>query len=448
MRSGELTWAQREWFMWVPPDSPSGFEANQTCQVPCFGAELDQVLAAVRDVLTRHEGLRTIIGRAPDGLRQHVQPVEERLSEVIHVHRDRPDLEGIAWHRFDLFSEWPIRVHLLTAGRRVRRAVIVLDHAAVDAWAIRVLCTDLAAAIRARAAGREPYGTQRPERFGPEERDPHSPHGPEQPIDAASWEASPEGVRHRRRAERFWRGRLGELRERLDGHRPRPRSAEGLSALPYHSCRLASGALAEAATAVSAGSGLPVASVYLAAFGVTVRRAEDGPAAGVFAFTANRLSPGAKASVRKATMFAPVVVGNGDLRAELPGCAVQQLHGHRFANLDPYASIRLCDEVLGDYHRTGLAYSRFNYIDDSVVGPLANSRSLDEEAIRYQDPAEQGRLHHRRPRSDGAEYQLTVQHSPAGALLTLAWREDTGWGELAGAMLNGLADLVVGEASR
>ncbi|GAA4061227.1 condensation domain-containing protein [Nonomuraea soli] len=435
-RSGGLTWAQREWFMWVPPGSPNAFEANQTCVSPGYGAGLDHVITAVRDVLARHEGLRTLVSREPGHasgeLRQHVQEVDERLADVIRVHRDGGELGQAAWHPFDLTAEWPVRVHVFTAGRRVRRIALVLDHSAVDAWAIRVLCSDLAAAIRARSSGLEPYG----------------PREVEQPIDAAGWEASPQGRAHQARAERFWHARLTDLRGRLDGHRARPRASRSLSAEPYHSCRLASGRLAGAATALSAASGLPVASVYLAAFGVSVRRAEEAPAAGVFAFTANRLSPGAKASVRKAVMHAPVVVGDGGLSDELHGCAAQQLHGHRFANLDPRESTRMCDELLGGHHRTGVAYARFNYIDDTVVGPLANSRSLDEEAIRYQDPAEQERLFHRRPRGDGAEYQLTVQHSTAGALLTLAWREDTGWGEQAEDMLRGLAELVVGEASR
>ncbi|MFC7644719.1 hypothetical protein ACFQX6_31545 [Streptosporangium lutulentum] len=78
--------------------------------------------------------------------------------------------------------------------------------------------------------------------------------------------------------------------------------------------------------------------------------------------------------MRKATMTMPVLVPElasrspaDSYRRALADCAVQQLSGHRFANADPYATERMCEEILEDLYKTGVAYPRFSYMDDSVT---------------------------------------------------------------------------------
>ncbi|MBB5084067.1 hypothetical protein [Nonomuraea endophytica] len=438
VRSGDLTWAQRDWFFWVPLGAPAAFEANQNPRIPGFGAGRAHVVAAVRDLLLRHEGLRTLVTREGGALRQHVLPVDgARLAEAVVVTDEEPGgpvTAAAVRTAFDLGTRWPVLFVLHVAGERVREVGIVLDHSAVDAWGMRVLCGDLATAIRARARGREPMWRSEAE----------------QPLDAARWEGSVAGERYRVRAEERWARTLTGLRESLGDHGPRDRGAVALSARPYHSCRLASGRLAAAATDLARTAGGSVSAAYLHAFGATICEVERSPAAGVFAFVLNRPSAGAMASVRKTIMHTPVAVPSVDAAPygkAVAATAARQFDGHRFANLDPHVSERLCAHHLGPHHRTGVAFARFNFIDDSVVGPLANSRSLDAEGIRFQDPASHGRVTFGEAHMDGSEYLLTVQHGAAGALLTLSWREDTGWGPHAEGMLRHIERLMVWGAS-
>lgn len=433
-RSGRLTWAQQEWFIWLPPDSPSSYEDNQTFLLPGFDGSPDQVVAAIRDVLLRHEGLRTLVERTEVGQegRQHVCGVDDRLAEVIAVTDEDPAgpvFDAAVRTSFRLGAQWPVLFTLFVDGGLVKRIGVVLDHSAADAWGVRVLCEDLARATRSRVRGRAPFGAD----LGIVE----------QPLDAAEWEMSPAGLRYQQRAQEYWCRQLKELRRELDGYRPRDRTpGEGV----YRTCWLASGRAAGAAAALALTARVPISSAYLMAFGAAVCEVEGSPAAGLFTFAANRLSAGAKASVRKAVMQSPVIVPRpdaGSVAQALGRCAAQQLHGHRFANVDPYAARRHGAEILGDYDKTGVAYARFNYVDDSIVGGIANSRSLTKESIPFHDPAHQGVVRFDEPRAEGSEYLLAVQHGASGALLTLSWREDTGWGAQAEAMLWRIEEFLV-----
>ncbi|MCK2220947.1 amino acid adenylation domain-containing protein [Actinomadura sp. ATCC 31491] len=97
---------------------------------------------ALGDVMRRHEVLRTVF-REEDG-----EPYQVVLDEV-----DPPVGTGPAdlGHVFDLAAEPPLRVWL--DGDRL---TVLLHHIAGDELSLRPLVSDLTAACRARAAGRDP----------------------------------------------------------------------------------------------------------------------------------------------------------------------------------------------------------------------------------------------------------------------------------------------------
>ncbi|MER7003695.1 condensation domain-containing protein [Dactylosporangium sp. NPDC000555] len=433
-RRGPLTCAQREWFMdvGIDADSPWSYATNFTSVVNGAGAPLGVVLAAVGDLLDRHEGLRTLLPTTDPGRReQHVLPAAERLGEVVRVAPAGPEADqaiaAATATAFRLGEQQPVLFVLEVAAGTAQRIGIVVDHTAVDGWGMRVLRSDFLQALRSRMSGHPAFDGQPV---------------PEQPVETAEWEMSEPGRAYAERAEAYWRRQLGALRDGLSGWRPSGGTAPAEPVL--QSRWLASARAARAAQTVATRTGMPVSAVYLTAFGSAISLIEGSPCAGIRSLAANRLSAGTQASVRKAVMPVPVLVpGTGDLAARLAATASNQLHGHRFANIDPARAVAISGEVLGGLAETGAAMARFNYIDASIVGSAANSRSLGAEAIPFTDPAVQDRITEQPDRPGGSRYILSVQHRPAAALMTIGCHEDTAWAPAAGDMLRHVEDVLV-----
>lgn len=444
-RSGRLTWAQQEWFMWNPVDTPASHEDNVCVRVPAHDATPDQALAAVRAVIGRHELLRSLIirgGPVADAVQQ-VTGLGAEPPGTIQITDEDPSAEPIGpvfGHAlrtpFRLGEQWPVKAVLFTESSLVRSVAFVIDHAAIDAYSVRILREDFARALAARIADadREP--------FDPAEV-------VEQPLDAAQTEASETGVGRRLRAEDYWRGQLDRLRGSLDGYRPlRPAETRAsASADPEHGtiesgyrvAVLTSQRAARASEKAAARFNVPVSTLFLTAFAAAIRAVEKVDVAGVFPFAANRTSEGARRSIRKSFMpTAPVVLTDAPpagLAEALLDCAAQQARGQRFANTDPVATERFCAEILGPLYQTGAAYARFNYIDQSVLGDAFDGLPTARGLSQPYDPAAEGLIAFHRPKQQGSEYYLRVEHNAACAWLTLAWHESTGWGPYADAML-------------
>ncbi|WP_329090819.1 MULTISPECIES: hypothetical protein [unclassified Streptosporangium] len=449
VRDGPLTWAQHEWVQWIPTDTDTSYEDNICAAVPGRDLPVGQVAAAIRDVLARHEGLRSLVRRGgrEDSL-QYVCPVDDRLDDVIQVMEDEVSFRrrfDTPWRRtcFRIGEQWPVKAVLDAAGGHVRRIDLVVDHVAIDPWGMRVLCDDLNHALRARAAGREPFG---------------SGLAVEQPIDVALSETSPAGRAYQRRALGYWERRLGEIGKALDGHVPfaPSRAPLGRPGEPgrgeFRSCWLASRRAGHAAGAIARATGVSPSAAFLLAFGTAVCAVERSSRAGIFAISANRFSAGAGRSVRKATMTMPVLlpaVSTGSpgtaYRRALADCAAQQLSGHRFANADPYATERMCEEILGDLYRTGVAYPRFSYMDEGVADDLNTLWPAGDDG--FPGDEDDRIVTFSPPRPLGARYMMTVLHRPAGAVFSLQWSDATGWGETAEDMLLYVEDLMVWAAS-
>ncbi|MFD4530474.1 condensation domain-containing protein, partial [Streptomyces sp. NPDC058470] len=117
--------------------------------------------AALADVVSRHESLRTVFP-AVDGVpRQVVCDVSARPF-VLSVFDVAGECDVDAWiagftgRGFDLTEEVPLRAGLLAVGEEEYVLVLVLHHIAGDAWSLRPLAADLATAYGARLGGVEP----------------------------------------------------------------------------------------------------------------------------------------------------------------------------------------------------------------------------------------------------------------------------------------------------
>ncbi|WP_326668664.1 non-ribosomal peptide synthetase [Streptomyces sp. NBC_01257] len=116
--------------------------------------------AALRDVVRRHEVLRTVLATADGEPYQRVLDAGTldwglRLSRVAPEDLERTVTEDAA-HVFDLAAEIPIRAHLYGTGPREHVLLVVLHHIASDGWSTEPLARDLSTAYAARHAGQEP----------------------------------------------------------------------------------------------------------------------------------------------------------------------------------------------------------------------------------------------------------------------------------------------------
>ncbi|WP_457920350.1 amino acid adenylation domain-containing protein [Mycolicibacterium confluentis] len=125
--------------------------------------EVEAMRAALADVVTRHESLRTLY-RAADGVPQQiVLPAEEAEFgwQVVEASGWTPEqveqaIGEAAGHSFDLAHEVPLSVTLLRRDADQHVLVGVMHHIAADGWSIGPLVADLAAAYQARHQGCAP----------------------------------------------------------------------------------------------------------------------------------------------------------------------------------------------------------------------------------------------------------------------------------------------------
>jgi amino acid adenylation domain-containing protein len=117
---------------------------------------LDRVAfaAAVRDVVDRHEALRTVFGLVGD---EPVQRILESVSVEVECREWGPDeVRAACSHVFDLGRDVPILVRLLRVGPEEHVLVVVVHHIACDGWSMGPLMADLSVAYEARCRGVEP----------------------------------------------------------------------------------------------------------------------------------------------------------------------------------------------------------------------------------------------------------------------------------------------------
>ncbi|MGN9762106.1 amino acid adenylation domain-containing protein [Streptomyces sp. SD31] len=177
--------------------------------------------AALRDVVGRHESLRTVIGQAGGEPYQRVLDMAEVGEPLGVVEADPQELpHTAAAHEFDLSAEPPLRAWLTTTGPDEHTLALAVHHIAADGWSMDVLLRDLGRAYAARCEGRGPG-------WGPL---------PVQYADYALWqrellgEVSDPGSLGSEQLS-FWSGELKDLPEELvlpvDRSRPAVSSGRG-----------------------------------------------------------------------------------------------------------------------------------------------------------------------------------------------------------------------------
>ncbi|ORA09953.1 non-ribosomal peptide synthetase, partial [Mycobacterium asiaticum DSM 44297] len=134
--------------------------------------DTEALASAVKDVVGRHESLRTVFA-AIDGVpHQVVIPLARadlgwRVIDATGWSADRlgSAIEETARCCFDLAAEIPFRANLFKVSAEEHVLVVVVHHIAGDGWSIGVLASDVIMAFTSRCAGQSPDWTDLPVQY-------------------------------------------------------------------------------------------------------------------------------------------------------------------------------------------------------------------------------------------------------------------------------------------
>ncbi|MEU1485843.1 amino acid adenylation domain-containing protein [Streptomyces sp. NPDC005752] len=122
--------------------------------------DTDALRAALRDVVRRHEALRTLFPEQDGVPHQLILPVDTAVPGLPVVAMAPGDVEeavlAAVREPFDVVVDPPLRARLLRSAPAHHVLVLVLHHIAGDGWSLAPLARHLGDAYRARLEGRDP----------------------------------------------------------------------------------------------------------------------------------------------------------------------------------------------------------------------------------------------------------------------------------------------------
>ncbi|NLV81180.1 MAG: amino acid adenylation domain-containing protein, partial [Rhodococcus sp.] len=207
---------QRMWFLNRFDGSAAAYNIPMALRMSGV-LDVDALRSAVRDVVARHETLRTVYPETDSGPAQVVLPPSDAVTELDVVDATAEQLPellvALAGTRFDVTGEVPLRLQLFRVAPDEHVLGLVVHHIAADGSSMGPFARDVMVAYAARHTGQEPawappavqyadYALWQREVLGDEQDD--------ESVAAAQIE--------------YWRRALADLPDQLDlpADRPRP----------------------------------------------------------------------------------------------------------------------------------------------------------------------------------------------------------------------------------
>ncbi|WP_285600182.1 non-ribosomal peptide synthetase [Kineosporia sp. NBRC 101731] len=138
----------------------------------------DPLMHALRDVIIRHEALRTVIVENEGRLSQRILSPEQAITRLSVLTADLSGdsqhspgatvdawVAGVVQREFDLGRDVPIRAGLLRVDAEEWVLVLAVHHHAVDDWSFPSLLGDLSLAYRSRSGGQAPHWAPLPVQY-------------------------------------------------------------------------------------------------------------------------------------------------------------------------------------------------------------------------------------------------------------------------------------------
>jgi nonribosomal peptide synthetase DhbF len=157
--------------LWLTAQLRTGDQAYHIPVVMYLTGPLDvtALQAAVADLVRRHEPLRTLFPLLDGQPRQRVVPMAETGQSLLRESVTKADLdqalERIVRTAFDLTTDFPFRVRLLSVGPEEHVLALVLHHIAADGASMEPLMRDFSLAYDARRSGSAPPWTELPVQY-------------------------------------------------------------------------------------------------------------------------------------------------------------------------------------------------------------------------------------------------------------------------------------------
>ncbi|TLG15557.1 non-ribosomal peptide synthetase [Nocardia cyriacigeorgica] len=161
-RPAHLPLAPAQERMWHAARAGRSADWNVARAVRIRGAsiDVDALVAALGDVIARHEPLRTRYPATEHGPAQAVVPMTEAEPDIRVCPVPEADLPArlaeLAGREFDLAAQLPLRARVYLVGDDDVVLLLVAHHISVDGRSVAPLLRDLGAAYAARARGRAP----------------------------------------------------------------------------------------------------------------------------------------------------------------------------------------------------------------------------------------------------------------------------------------------------
>ncbi|MFG1809555.1 condensation domain-containing protein [Streptomyces sp. NPDC049040] len=184
--TGPLTWGQAAIWDAIERTRPDDryFNFGRVLKIPGERTP-EEVAAALAGLLATHGALRTRLDLSGPRPTQRLAAGGE-LPLLLSTAAPEELVAELTAEPFDYEAEWPLRVALVTDGRRVSHVVLAFCHLAADGFGAEVAVRDLRMLLLRGA-----------------ERLAERPPAP-RPLDLAHWQAGPEGRRIAERAARLW----------------------------------------------------------------------------------------------------------------------------------------------------------------------------------------------------------------------------------------------------